>query len=425
VWKTNSGDGAYKVYFYDANGNETASIQTAGADFSNLTIDQVIALSDTQKYPTISQYDRRNQLIATYQPKLPAAGEQAAIEQFVTERASATYAGGTAVIGQVVSKSPSPISADAPGIIGVTTLSATVVLRYQYTGNGTGLENLPGNTLYINVPDLTNALGSGDFQAHIYLNPIYGNGAFLPGYDSTVTAPNGTSLAFGFSEWGSWPHNGFDPPFIRNYSFDLYKQTATGLVYLGSGSGSTNGPATHQEPGLDYCGNPIFNTVYDDYPYMHGTSSTTFTFGTTELDFRNQSPTANLLVLQYRPLGSNAGWSTIAVPQKTGGWFGMNWSGIPAGVYEIWYTTLEVNGASGNATLWNSQHGSMTIGASPSISAPTEAKPLGGAGRAFMGADGKLNILEQGATAHYLTVRYRHLGTSEAWTTAATLSPAI
>jgi hypothetical protein len=52
VWKNNSGDGTFKVYLYDANGNSTLTIQSAGPDFSALTLDQVMALAGNQKFLT-------------------------------------------------------------------------------------------------------------------------------------------------------------------------------------------------------------------------------------------------------------------------------------------------------------------------------------------------------------------------------------
>ena len=48
MWKTDAGDGVYKVYLYDAAGNQTLLIQSAGPDFSALTLDQVMALPETR-----------------------------------------------------------------------------------------------------------------------------------------------------------------------------------------------------------------------------------------------------------------------------------------------------------------------------------------------------------------------------------------
>ena len=62
AWKANSGDGVYKVYLFDANGNATMTIRSAnesGAGFANLSMADVLALNSDLVYLTISTFNNR------------------------------------------------------------------------------------------------------------------------------------------------------------------------------------------------------------------------------------------------------------------------------------------------------------------------------------------------------------------------------
>ncbi len=61
VVATNSGDGVWKYFGYDKNGNQTIAITSAGANLSGKTFDQALALvAQSDVAPTYTVYDKRN-----------------------------------------------------------------------------------------------------------------------------------------------------------------------------------------------------------------------------------------------------------------------------------------------------------------------------------------------------------------------------
>ncbi len=61
VIATNGGDGVWKFFGYDKNGNQTIAIASAGANLSGKTFDQAFALiGQSDVNPTFTRYDKRN-----------------------------------------------------------------------------------------------------------------------------------------------------------------------------------------------------------------------------------------------------------------------------------------------------------------------------------------------------------------------------
>jgi YD repeat-containing protein len=92
VSKTNSGNGITKAYLYDANGNATLSIESAGADLRPLTLDQILARSDI--FQTITLYDKRNQTSSVIQPNMTATRDVADVRQFTAQQVTLSPGGG-------------------------------------------------------------------------------------------------------------------------------------------------------------------------------------------------------------------------------------------------------------------------------------------------------------------------------------------
>ena len=85
LWRTNSGDGAYKYFMYDANGNQSLVLTSTGANIDNKSIGQVIAewgvsvdgananriVTDYENdvVATITRYDNRNLAIEVREPE--------------------------------------------------------------------------------------------------------------------------------------------------------------------------------------------------------------------------------------------------------------------------------------------------------------------------------------------------------------------
>lgn len=78
VWRTNAQGGMTKATLYDANGNATLTLESAGANLSTMTLAQMLASTDVK--PTITVYDARNQVVDVQQPQLTFTHETPAIE---------------------------------------------------------------------------------------------------------------------------------------------------------------------------------------------------------------------------------------------------------------------------------------------------------------------------------------------------------
>ena len=79
LWRTTSEDGTWKYFLYDANGNQSLTVATAGADIANKTIAQVLDMfggaalvhaADVDGVnATLTRYDKRNQAIVVREPR--------------------------------------------------------------------------------------------------------------------------------------------------------------------------------------------------------------------------------------------------------------------------------------------------------------------------------------------------------------------
>ena len=138
-----------------------------------------------QKFFTVSQYDARNKLIGTFQPKMNSSHEFASIEQFITQAAGASFTGGSVVVGsmgQATTKTKfDPGQLGAVGIMKPGSVSATLALNFL--DGGEWWDSWARATTYSNgthrftvtVPD-TSALGSGNVRVAFWLAGVTGSG---------------------------------------------------------------------------------------------------------------------------------------------------------------------------------------------------------------------------------------------------------
>jgi YD repeat-containing protein len=93
--KTNTGDGVWRFYVYDKNGNQVLAIESAGKDYSSSSIST--ALADVGTYgtnytsgvnATISVYDKRGQVVQVRQPQRETSAIGSALTTIVN---STTY----------------------------------------------------------------------------------------------------------------------------------------------------------------------------------------------------------------------------------------------------------------------------------------------------------------------------------------------
>lgn len=400
IWRSNSGDGVTKVWVFDRAGNATLKIDSPNTDLATLNLANILALKSPVTNQTVSVYDARNQLVDTIQPSMVGDGHQTiVIQQTLIEAIGTSFAGvGNVAMTQAsglgsASSVGMPTAVGAVSISRAQTISASMTDSYSYSYDEYGNGGMVGasHTFNVGIPD-TSALGSGNIRVHVQLDGAAGLGG---GSSDVYVASNAKSASLSFSESCSG-----SPSAARNYSYALYKQTATGEVMIASHSGGVPPPVWGSQ-----------------------TTNSTTTAMSNVVHFSGQRPDAARLILMSRLSGSNAGWTMTEVPtlQQNGatvpGWFALDWTTWNRGDYEYQYFVLD-----GGNNVVNAEQGLMRL----SDTAPTisqQAHSIGGAGRAFMGANGAIHFLEQGASAQTLTVAYRHVGSNEAWTTR-TLSPA-
>ena len=104
VWRSTAGDGTFKYFFYDNNGNQTVSVTSDGLNIDNKSIDQIIDIWDSSANPnfnklatnfvngvnvTITEYDARNLATTVREPEREIHNSSGALirQDLVTSRA--------------------------------------------------------------------------------------------------------------------------------------------------------------------------------------------------------------------------------------------------------------------------------------------------------------------------------------------------
>ncbi|MEO6936655.1 MAG: LysM peptidoglycan-binding domain-containing protein [Collimonas sp.] len=406
LWKTNAGDGATKAYLYDANGNATVLLQSAGADMRGMTLAQILAISQAQGtspdpvvqaaiaaggiHMTVSVYDRRNQLTDTYQPTMQSAHNMGTIQQFLTQQAGSNFTAGGVTVGPT--KASTSLGTTAPAYQGSVAINKPETVGFSFSSNRTTYLTMPGRQTSIQdnrsasvwVP-LGLRYGGGDL--HFYFN----------GSDYAQAAWNATRIDIPPTN-RSWP--------VGTYPVAVYQDVPGGGRRVIAETTVTI-PQYESAP----IGEPVNINV--------GASATTKPL----IQFQNQSAATDRLIVMIRPVGSTGAWIWSAAARLTNdaggampGWFSQDWSGTgESGPFEIQYVALD---AAGN--VLNVEKGNMMLsGGNPYIT--QTAQPIGGAGQAvnlqdvWYSPDGALHIMGQSTAAQSLRIHYRHVGAGEAW----------
>jgi YD repeat-containing protein len=167
VAKSNSGSGITKAHLYDASGNATLTIESAGADLRPLTIDQILARSDV--YKTITLYDKRNQNTSVIQPEMVAARDLADVRQLVAQQVTLSPGGGGQItnVGTMLSTQPTgstqaPVLTDAQRFQSISTAVNWNTSGYTdseggYVYTGTAINNVRVN---LSVPSIGQYVGA-------------------------------------------------------------------------------------------------------------------------------------------------------------------------------------------------------------------------------------------------------------------------
>ncbi|WP_124553669.1 LysM peptidoglycan-binding domain-containing protein [Methylophilus methylotrophus] len=373
VWKSNSGDGVTKVYINDKNGNATATI-SGTLNMSNMTLTQVLAQKqlDTQNNVaqktmyTFSVYDKRSQLITTMQPSMER-------EDNLVAAGSAEIISGYSIVGSMYydSSNGPPLLPDP---------------YYPWIENATyTLSNLPDGALW----------GTGNLRLVVEWYNLPNSS--LPSRPAQTFFYNNPPLVFSI--------NTIHGPASYTPKISIYKSVAgLGEVQI------------------------VANLALPTPTSVGATTNFSSNVPIKKLAFNNQPPSTSKLLLSYRIAGSQDAYTTVSVPQMVNtsgtlmaGMYAFDWSGL-SGNYEFQYVALDNSGK-----ILNQQGGNFntTIPGAPTVT-PQTSLNIGGVGRAFFnttsisGMSSGLQLINQGADAASVAMRYRLKGSSNVWSPTST-----
>lgn len=367
--KTNSGDGVAKAYVYDANGNATLKLTSAGADLKTTAISQLLGAADVHQ--TISSFDKRNQL----KESMEALSTQASDKKGVTLLRSSAVDAQTALKTTIGVIARDIIDAGAnPLANGNIEIHPAVVATYTTT-----LTDHSGNIKrsYVGV------FFAGDYRY---------------GQDLTTKLIVGGSLERYYSGQVSYYDAKFAPGPIFPGSIEIQQQTPYGNISLASAFPSR---------------------------YMAAPGANVFPVALKlEIHYKSQPKETARVLMYYRPKDSTTtAWSLneasklVVEGKGVDGWFvSSSWDGVDRGEYDIRYVAVDAAGK-----VINSQSGTMNLqDTGPTIN--QAAQTIGGAGKAFLDASGNINLTELTTAAATAEVKVRVNGN---WITLPDLSPAV
>lgn len=409
ILRSNQGDGAYKLYGYDANGNTTLQIQSNGANLSTLTLDQALMLSPSQISLSYSRYDKRNLLIETIQPKMSSAGEQIVVKQIIDQTIGENINGGTVTVTDMTAVDGDPFvvsdASSVSSIVGSGSVSGTIVEKKSLSDSLVGLEPTYNTDYNLNlkiVPPDCSSLGQGDFQVVVTLLTSEGVRTIV----SYASQHLGNSAIINVSNIklaSNWSSSLFDiPPLVfgDDALVELYKRTTAGDVLVSSTK---------------------FLNVATKIQLLHSSSATTSNLGTQTIStdksvFNGLPSSSDRFVLFSRLAGSSDRWTVTDATNVAVGAFEIDWNGWSTTAREFRSFALDKDG---NIVAANTG----TISSDRSVTqAPMQTS--GGTGLAFMDSSGAIHFIEQGADAASLAIRYRPVGLPAGSALTAVISPA-
>jgi YD repeat-containing protein len=391
AWRSTAGDGVTKIYLYDANGNTTHVITSSTVNLGLLTLPEIVALPADQLQVTMSRYDARNKLIATIEAPhgtgLPFAAPGAL-----------------------------PVNA---GRVGSTSFKVAASANFTTRSSGSHYVAQGGSeSITFNLD--TRAWGDGNVVITWSLDQvILSTLSKLRGFSQKVELSSADALAYTYSfleeavmdgsagysrSISTTAYNAARNLSNRVFRYNVVKKSAAGDIDLGS-----------------YVVNADVQSVITGASNLRDKTFESDVAPLKRLIFRDQPPSATRLVLQYRPANSGADWKLAHAAQAKNvtsndiaGWFDLDLSDSAVwglGNYEYNYVALDADDR-----ILNSQTGILTVSdrASPTIT--QQARSIGGQGRIFMEAGGKVHFTEQGNQSTSLKLRYRR--PDGAWSTA-------
>ena len=324
VWRTSTGNGVPKAYVYDADGNATLTIQSAGAALGGMTLAQMLASSDVK--PTITVYDKRNLVTDVIEPQMSFTHQDAAIQSVQVLQQVDPFTGGTAV-------------ASAGSV--ATTL----------TGSVNGAMYL---TIGLTIPN-TSAWGSGDYTVEVTRanGPYVGTTTYTyAGTSATVQLP---ALPFAQTYPDQFGYMGHLWHYDQTLTIKVTKQTAYGSITV-----------SNETRTFDLNSGALKSTTGSAaLPKL--------------LHFEGQPLDADNLRLKYRVAGSTGAYTEVLLSKyqvngsSAAGWFAFDWSSLAANTYEYVYEALDADNA--NKVL-NRVSGSFKIDGDNTAVQSQTAQPL-------------------------------------------------
>ncbi len=406
VFRRNEG-GVTRAYLYDASGNATLQIESDSVDLRQMSHDQILAAinrPDSGLRLTVSEYDGRNQRVATYQPKMVNARDQALVqaERWVSAvpqegSGGVVSAGASKAPGVAVEKNPLVGGAVDIGNAGKVALDFTFV-DVEWWDDGWGSKGIygywaGGMNFNIKLPSPSYEYGDGVFDIEIV--DSYGGKKIIK---SNNVSGGIINLKHKFARNDIDDHISF---LVRQdgFSINLFKFVGSerklvskfsvaplGLKWSFNGGGFSGDLAV---PPGKISGGDFANSAPRQVYF-------------------NQQPTdTTQLVLYTRPAGSNAGWQYVYVPQlqangqNVKGQFALDWSGMARGNYEFRYVAMDAAGK-----VLNTRQGTMNL----NDSAPTITQSEAAVDSAFMYNTGWVNLTNLGEAAVSSRLRFRTPG---------------
>ncbi|MDF0607117.1 hypothetical protein HZU77_015955, partial [Neisseriaceae bacterium TC5R-5] len=434
----NNLNGVTRAWLYDANGKATLSFESDKTDLRGLTQEQIISLMKDPKSIeaaglrlTMSEYDARNQLIGTYQPKMVNARDQASVrlESWISVKPQ------TSEGGYVSTQPAKPAALQASSVNnaigvnqgGLVTGYFGYAGSYPFTQLGVDLRfsftpPLPAGSSYLVRAKWSSSNG---------ISGVYEQQTTLAGLSMRWPIPAAAQSANIYMQIEVYKQGGSLPSPV------LLAQIARDDPSLGDGS-------------LRTLSNYQFSALLQNNQ---------------QILFQQQDPRANRLLVMLRRKNSNDGWTTYNA-EKTGyNEFALNGSSLPRDNYEYRYLALAADNTilssqSGQLSLQNkpftpttdpainnyaaSRHNTLVVFAGrdgyPFLTPGTlvtfdttqanqyeaasnnHSLATGGPGQAYMEGSSAINITGLGSQAASGRIRFRNPQTNE-WTTFFSLSP--
>ncbi|WP_046168565.1 LysM peptidoglycan-binding domain-containing protein, partial [Chromobacterium vaccinii] len=466
--------GVTKLYGYDANGNATMTVES-GADSQDLLRSQDLKtvldrLSDTQganyqQYLNdyrlkLDDYDARNQHVATYQPRIANATDSQSVQIKAWEVAKPLTGNGDVVtVGAVpVRKGGTANPAGGSIAIGPSVIGQT---RAWYMG--LQFRNIADSPLDVARGKVRRACVADALHLEIPMPSYasqYGDGSYVVNVQFKIADKPSLSAEYPVSGNSESLIVDFPPTRQPSSKFDLWALGLSGIIelpnvsyYEEGGSGIFSKPAGYWMGDAGQASlfitinkrlvnNQLVEVAQSNYSadwsdFVSGVvgkknkqfivktnnagSSQVVTSSRRDILIQAPSVDVTRVFLMTRVVNQSQNWTVMSVPRLAGNQFALDWTSMARGNYEYRYLALDADG-----NIKNSGQGQMTLNDSAPTITPAkdgQGQPLG-ADKAFVTADGLLNVTGLGGNATHGLVRFRSPPGSGAWTQAYNVSVA-